>query len=232
MTDHADTVAGVLLVAVPLAFNAAFAGLAATFDYPDVLRRPTGEVLERFRAGGSRLVTLWWAFAMTAVCMVPLVVLLGHANRAADPALVGVATAIGVLAALVQFLGLARWPFLVPYLARAEAAEDATPERRAAIDVTFQAANRFLGVAVGEHLGYLLSGIWTVLTACAIWDGGAVPGWLGDVGILSGAALVVCAFEFVGPNEPGGWRVAERLTPPAYVVWSLWLVAVGIALLV
>ena len=63
----AATVAGVLLIALPLAFNAAFALLAARFDYPDVLRRPTGEVLARFAAGGTPLVLLWWAFALTAV---------------------------------------------------------------------------------------------------------------------------------------------------------------------
>ncbi len=43
------TIAGLLLIAVPLAFNAAFALLAARFDYPDILRQPTGEVLDRFR---------------------------------------------------------------------------------------------------------------------------------------------------------------------------------------
>lgn len=37
----ASTVAAVLLIAVPIAFNGAFAALAATFDYPDILRRPT-----------------------------------------------------------------------------------------------------------------------------------------------------------------------------------------------
>jgi hypothetical protein len=37
----ATTVAAILLIAVPIAFNAAFAALAATFDYPDILRRPT-----------------------------------------------------------------------------------------------------------------------------------------------------------------------------------------------
>jgi hypothetical protein len=36
-----DAVTGVFLIVMPLAFNAAFALLAARFDYPDVLRRPT-----------------------------------------------------------------------------------------------------------------------------------------------------------------------------------------------
>ena len=34
-------------------------------------------------------------------------------------ALLGIALGVGVLAAVVQSLGLARWPFLVPFLARA-----------------------------------------------------------------------------------------------------------------
>jgi hypothetical protein len=59
----------------------------------------------------------------------------------------------------------------------------------------------------------------------------AVPGLVGVVGIVIGPALMLCALEFVGGNEPHGWKVAERLTPIAYVVWSLWLVATGIALL-
>ena len=57
-----------------------------------------------------------------------------------------------------QFLGLIRWPFLVPYLARADAEPDASPARREAVDVVFQSFNRYLGVGVGEHLGYAAHG--------------------------------------------------------------------------
>ena len=44
--------------------------------------------------------------------------------------------------------------------------------------------------------------------------------------------LALCSLEFVGGHEPRGWRVAEPLTPPAYVAWSLWLMVTGVALLV
>jgi hypothetical protein len=38
------------------------------FDYPNVLRRPTHEVLERFRAGGTPLILIWkLAEALTPV---------------------------------------------------------------------------------------------------------------------------------------------------------------------
>ncbi len=225
------TLAGIFLIAVPVAFNTAFALLAARFDYPDILRRPTGEVLSEFQAGGPGLVLLWWGFAMTAVLFAPLVVLLSRAVDDADAGLLAVTTTVGVLAAVVQFLGLIRWPFLVPYLARVSSEPDASPARREAVDVVFQSFNRYLGVGVGEHLGYALTGAWSVLAGVALTQTSAVPGWLGIPGIATGASLLLCSLEFVGPHEPSGWKVAETLTPITYVVWSVWLVVTGVALI-
>ena len=226
-----QTLAGVLLIAVPIGFNVSFALLGSRFDYPDILRRPTNEVLERFRQGGTALVLIWWAFALMAVLFAPVVVLLSAAIGDADPTLLAVATTIGVLAAAVQFLGLIRWPFLVPYLAR-EAA-DAAPgsAREESIDIVFQSFNRYLGVAVGEHLGYAFTGAWSVLAGVALTQTDAVPAWVGVPGIVVGAGLLVCSFEFVGRHETSGWRLAETLTPIAYVLWSLWLAVAGVGLI-
>ena len=222
---------GILLIALPIAFNVAFAALAARFEYPDILRRPTSEILERFRAGGSSLVLLWWAFAMTAVVLAPAAVLVSASLAGADASLLAIGTVVGVLAAVTQFLGLIRWPFLVPFLARADAATDAPPARREAIDVVFQAFNRYLGVAVGEHLGYLLTGAWTILVSVAILTSDVVSGWIGLAGLVVGALLALCSFEFVGAFEERGWRFAGAITPAVYIGWSLWLVATGIAFL-
>jgi Domain of unknown function (DUF4386) len=210
--------AGLFLIGVPMVFNGAFAGLAARFDYPDVLRHPTREVLAKFREGGTSLQLLWWGFALTAVLLAPLVVLFAAALPDADPTLLSVATTLGVLAAAVQFLGLVRWPLLVPFLAEQEDSE--------AVDLVFQAFNRYLGVAVGEHLGYLLTGAWTTLAGIALLTESSV---LGVIGTVIGPALMISSLEFVGRS--GGWTVAEKLTPPAYVAWSLWLIATGVVLL-
>jgi len=223
--------AGVLLIVLPLAFIAAFADLAAKFDYPEILRKHTQEILQRFRDGGSGLVLLWWSFAMTAVLLAPAAVLLSGALPGADSTLLALGSAAGVLAAVVQFLGLIRWPFLVPYPARTATAPDASAARQEAVDVVFQSFNRYLGVAVGEHLGYLFSGAWSVLAGVAMIQSNAVPAWLGIVGIAVGAVLALCSLEFVGLFEPHGWKLAATLTPVTYVVWSLWLVAVGVVLL-
>ena len=158
--------AGSLLIVLPLAFNLCFSLLARRFDYPDILRRPTSEVLDRFRAGGARLLVLWWIFTLTAVLLALAAVLLASALVGANSSLVVLAATTGVMAAVVQFLGLVRWPFLVPYLARVDADPDASPARRETIDVVFQSFNRYLGVAVGEHLGYLLTGCLEPLDRC------------------------------------------------------------------
>ena len=228
----ATTLVGAGMLALPVAFNVAFSALAWKFDYPGILRRPTSEVLARFRAGGSELVLWWWVFGLTAVALAPLAVLISGALPGADPTVLSLGATVGVLAAVVQFLGLVRWPFLVPHLARVDADPETSEARREAVDVVFQAFHRYLGVAVGEHLGYLFTGTWTILVGVAFTQTSVVPGWLGIPGIVVGAALVVCSLEFVGTHEPTGWRLAGAVTPIAYVAWSVWLVAGGVALLV
>ena len=52
--------AGALLVILPVAFNLFFFLLGRRFDYPNILRSPTEEVLSRFQAGGVSLKLLWY----------------------------------------------------------------------------------------------------------------------------------------------------------------------------
>lgn len=221
---------GLLLIALPIGFNVFFAALAVRFDYPQVLRKPTGEVLAAFRDGGSPLVALWWGFSMTALLFAPVVALLSGWLQGADATLLTVTTTVGVLASAVQALGLVRWPFMVPHLAREmEHASDAAAE---AIDVVFQSFNRYLGVGVGEHLGYLLTGAWTVLASAAAMQAELLPTWLTIGGVVIGAVLAACSLEFVGPFERDGWKLAGATVPIAYIAWSLWLAAVGLMVLI
>jgi hypothetical protein len=227
-----QVLAGLLLVVLPVAYNLLFTLLARSFDYPDVLRQPTVEVLERFAAGGSRLVLTWWGFAMSAILLAPAVVLLSATLADADPAVLSLATALGLLAALVQFLGLVRWPFAVPYLARLATDPAATPATRDAVEVVFQTLNRYLGVAVGEHLGYLLTGLWTALAGVALVQSDLLHPLFGIAALVVAPLFVVGSLEFVGPFEPRGWKLAGTLIPLTYIAWSVWLLALGIALLV
>jgi hypothetical protein len=228
-----EVAAAILLIAVPIAFNLAFFELGRAFDYPDILRRQPDEILRRVAAGGSGLVLRWQALLVSALAMLPLVALLAVV-LAAPPALTALSIVCGAAAALVQALGLVRWPFAVPELAhRYVAAEgpDAEATRRT-IEVIFATLHRLLGVGIGEHLGYLLTGLWTLLVAASILSTAVLPDWLGLIGLPMGAAMLVGSLEFVGPNERDGWPLAGTLVPIAYVAWSLWLITTGVFLLI
>lgn len=218
-----DTVLAILLVATPLLFNAAYVALALRFSYPGILRESTDDILARFAAGGSRLILLWWGFALTALLFIPVAAL--GASLVVDPALANLGLAVGVVAGLVQALGLIRWVFLVPHLARARAeGHDART-----LDLVFQSFHRYLGVAVGEHLGYLATGTWSILFA--VGTIGVFPLGATIAGIVIGVLLLVGALEFVGPFERDGWKIAGLLVPIGYTLWSVWLVVLGVLLL-
>ena len=228
----AEVAAAVLLIAVPIAFNAAFFELGRAFDYPNILRKEPDEILRRFAAAGSGLLWRWQALLISALAMLPLVALLAVV-LAAPPALTALSVVIGVAAALVQALGLVRWPFAVPELARryvAAEGPDAEASRRT-IELIFATLHRLLGVGIGEHLGYLLTGLWTLLVAASILSTAVLPSWLGVIGLPIGVALLVGTLEFVGPNEKDGWSLAGTIVPIAYIAWSLWLIALGVFLL-
>jgi hypothetical protein len=123
---------------------------------------------------------------------------------------------IGVVAAAVQVIGLLRWPLLVPGLA----ADAADPSSVA----TFDTLNVLLGTVIGETIGYFLTAVWTVLVAV-----GLARTVLGRV--LAGVGIGAAAMIAVGTVEPLV-PVAGLANFLGYIVWSLWLVAVAIRLLV
>ena len=116
-------------------------------------------------------------------------------------------------------------------LARLAGDPAATPATRDAIEVTFQTLNRYLGVAVGEHLGYLFTGLWTALAGIALIQSDLLHPLFGIVGLLLAPLFVLGSLEFVGPFEVRGWKLAGTLVPLAYIGWSVWLLALGIGLL-
>ena len=217
---------GVLLILTPIAFNVFFTLLSITFEYPDILREPTGYVLRQFDAGGNGLVAIWYGFMFTAVLFVPLAILVHKALAREDTPYIAVATAFGVVAGVVQFLGLVRWPFLVPYLADTYLDPASSGATRESVAVVFQAFNQYAGVAVGEHLGYLFTGIWTALVALAMF-GSQLPfrRWIALLGMVAAAGVLVGIFE------PMGFEPAAEIVVVGYILWSIWLALFGIFLL-
>jgi hypothetical protein len=219
-TTHRVTTAALLLGGV-VAANAAFIGLGATFDYPDILQQPAAHILERFEQTRSSTMAWFGLLAAGAALFGPAAVLtarLGTGRAARWSARAGVA------AAAVQVIGLSRWFLLVPGYAEHATDPAASPVDRARAVADFETAHRLLGTVVGETLGYTLTALWTVLVLYAI--GPTLSSrWLGPWSGLS-AALILTGI-LVPLDLPG----ADLANFVGYLLWSLWLVALSIKLL-
>lgn len=213
---------GSLLVAIPLGFTAGFTGLQMTFEYPDILRHPAGEVLTRFAGAGADLHVYWYAMMAAAIALIPAAIGLGLKLWERDRFLAALSIGAGVLAGLVQALGLLRWVLLVPALAASYVAPDATDASRQMAAALFDAANHYLGMGVGEHLGYFFTGAWTLAVGGLIWRQHpivAAAGALIAVGVLSGMV------------EPFGVPAAGAINSISYTVWALWSLVLGVTVL-
>lgn len=218
---------GMLLILVPIVFTVCFTLLQLQFEYPDILRQPTADVLTKFQAGGPGLIAVWYVLTLTAVLFIPVVIFVHKVLAEGEaPTALWVATAFGVVAGLAQALGFLRWPFLVPHLAEAYLAPGASEAQRAATAMVFEAFHRYAGMAVGEHLGYLSTSTWTFLVALQMLRSPRFGRWLG----LAGMALALGVAS--GLLEPAGVPLVGAINAISYLAWAAWLVVAGVALLV
>ncbi len=135
------------------------------------------------------------------------------------------ATTLGVVAGVVQMLGFIRWIFLVPTLASTYLNPTTSEASRAAIEVTFNAFNQYAGVGVGEHLGYLFTALWTILIAAAMPKSKNFSTFLGWIGAILAAGILL------GTLEPAGVPIVGAVNAIAYSLWAVWIVILGVRLL-
>lgn len=216
---------GILLIATPVLFMAAFTLLQINFEYPDILRQPATVVMQKFMAGGSALIANWYLMVVSAVLFIPISVMLHPYLAREDTPFMPAATTLGVMAGVVQMFGFIRWPFLVPTLASAYLDPSTSEAARAAIEVTFNAFNQYAGVGIGEHLGYLFTAIWTILIALAMPKSRYFSTWLAWTGGILAIGILL------GVLEPIGVPFVGAVNAIAYSLWAIWLVIVGVRLL-
>jgi hypothetical protein len=151
--------------------------------------------------------------------MIPATVAAGLHYWKRDNLTASLSIIFGVLAGLVQTPGLIRRVILAPGLAASYVAPGATDIDRAMAVSIFDAANLYLGLGVGEHLGYLFTGLWTVTIA------------LPKRRILAVSGLMISLGVFAGMAEPFGMPMAAGINAIGYSLWALWALVLGVALL-
>jgi len=207
-----------LLVSGAVFANVAFTWLGTTFDYPAVLKQPTDTVLAAFRDNQTAVMSGFLLLALASLVLAPMAVLVG---RLSDSRAMRVAVPVGIAAAAVQVIGLLRWPLLVPGYAADAASAD--PVVVASAHHAFETAHRLLGTALGETLGYTLTAAWTLLVVVAL--GRRFAGaWFVALGSVSAGLIAT------GVLSPLGIEIVDIANFVGYVLWSIWLVAFAIVL--
>lgn len=198
--------AAVLMVIAVVLANVAFLGLGSVFNYPDILQESASAILAEFREDQGTIITLFVVLAISAALLAPIAVLVG---RLAPNKLGRWSIGVGIAAAVVQVIGLLRWPLVVPFLADREDTD------------AFETVHTALGTIVGETLGYLLTATWTVLIIYAL--GKRLAGrWFTYLGLV--AAALIAVGVFVPLDLPG----ADFANFFGYILWSIWLVAFAV----
>jgi hypothetical protein len=224
---------GCLLIASPILIQVPYSMLITSFEYPAILGMPPATILERHAAASTHgpLTAIWCAFAMAilplllAICMLPAAL-----SDYSQTRLLRAVTPLGVTSALVQMVGLLRWVALVPLLSRAWVVASDTPGAQTTIELVFRVHHQMFGVLLGELLGQLLLGLWTVGVALGLPASSRSARWQRPFGLGAGALFIAGSAASLRPIFPA-LSLIEPLSTFAFLMWSVWCCLVGVVLI-
>ena len=214
-------VTAVTLLVYVLILSVCSNALAVAFEFPDILRESAEYRLTLFMQNSGVIVPLYYFLALTGLIQIVMAVMLyqsfGEKNSLA------VMTAVfGILTGIFQVLGFIRWPIVVPYLA--DAMHSGVPMETIAFVEGM--LNRYAGMAIGEHLGFLAQAVWTMLLGVMMLRHKLFDGRLGIIGLVLGGLTLLFGMEPLG----GFWAPLGELTWPVLAAWIVWLVVLAISL--
>jgi hypothetical protein len=215
-----------LLMAHALILAIGFNVLAVVFEFPDVLRMSADYRLTLFATNRSIIIPTYYALAFTGLTQVAISVLLHRLLADRRDGLLALATTFGILTGLFQVLGFIRWVVLIPYLASG-LQDPASGIDPATIVFLEGFANRYLGMTVGEHLGFLAQGIWAALLGVVLLRTRLFDRSLALVTLLLGLLFLPLSLEPLG----AAFAALENLSLPVNGGWLILLFVMAISLL-
>jgi hypothetical protein len=229
-TIRFQRVTGLLFIAGAILVNIPYTLLIMNFDYPDILRQPVGEILTRFQAGGNGLIWTWFAFAWVGVPLLFAIVMLQKLLEREDAPYLWMGTVAGVIGAITQMIGLLRWTFVVPLLAKTYTDPAAGEATREAVAVVFQAVHQYGGVVIGEHIGQAFTILWMVLVSLAMLRSSLFGRWVAWLGLAAAVIYALAQTELLATVMPD-LPVVGPAGLIGSLLWLAWMVILGVFLL-
>ncbi len=198
--------------------------LGKNFEFPDVLRRPANEVLELFYVNQQSVVSGYYLFLLSSILYIPLTALLAgnmseRINQKSTWKIMLISS--GLATTIFQSIGFSRWIFIVPVLANQYMQPEATRMIQQNIEMNYTLLNTYLGMTIGEHLGFIAMALWTISVAM-ILPFHKLYKWFG---------IVISLILLVSLAENFGDRYAPLFGQLNFIVnslWSLWLLTLSI----
>lgn len=220
---------GIFFIVGAVLVNVPYSLLIANFDYPDILRMPTAEILTRFHEGGNGLIYTWLAFAWVGLPMLFGAIMLKRVLEKEGSPLLETATTMGILGFVVQVIGLLRWVFVVPILARLFTDPAANSATQAAVSAVFVAVHQYGGVILGEHLGQIFIILWMTLISVIIYRSKMFSKWVSWLGWIASAVYLLAQTELFATAIPN-FPVVDWAGLVGSLLWVLWMIVLGVYL--
>ncbi|MFN8399575.1 MAG: DUF4386 domain-containing protein [Anaerolineales bacterium] len=216
-------IVGAVLVNIPYTL------LIMNFDYPDVLRLPTAEILTKFQAGGNALIYTWLAFAWVGLPMLFGAIMLKRVLADEQAPFLETATTLGVIGFIVQVVGLLRWVFVVPVLARLYTDPTTDSATQAAVAAVFTAVHQYGGVILGEHMGQLLIILWMCMISGIVYKSKIFSKWVAILGWVASAIYLLAQTELLATAIPT-FPVVDWAGLVGSLLWLVWMIVMGVYL--
>ncbi len=210
----------VVLIFAPLVILGLAINWPASLDEPASVNLPL--ILKQY----GPMMTGYSIYLVYSLLFWPMAYLTGRAIVGGDTsnAIFRVATGFAILSVLARALGIVRWLFAMPILARMYIDPTASEEARAGISMVYEMLNAYAG-GVGELLGVsLFAAVWMVLICILVIRSKIWPGWLGFFGLLAAASLLLNLLEMFGIDMGPMISVSETLQ-------HFWMLATAIVFL-
>ena len=214
-----------LLVAEAVTVTIPVIILGAKFDFPDILRQPASKAFELFQANQSSVILGYYIFLISSLIYIPLSYSLKETLFKPDlKPLLGLLTGLGITTAIFQAIGFVRWIFVMPFLTERYFID---PQSKNTITLIYDFVNRYGGMSIGEHLGFLAMGSWTLVLSYILICHSGFKKILGYFGIFIGFSLIISVLEHFGGSTAGFFGTLNFL---ANTIFTFWIVAIAIAI--
>lgn len=219
-TDYRVTAVALLtyVILIAVADNV----LVAVFEFPDILRESAEYRLTLFAQNSSIIVPMYYLFMLTGLIQIVMSVML-HESFNERSSLATMTVVFGILTGIFQVLGFIRWPVAIPFFV--EAMNNGVPMETIAF--VEGVLNRYAGMAIGEHLGFVAQAVWTTLLSIMILRHKLFDRRLGWAGLIMGLLTFPMSMEPLG----GFWNIFGALTLPLLAAWAIWLLVLAVSLL-